>query len=445
MIRVGIYCRVSTDQQVNEGDSIQAQLSALRKYAEDHNYEIAGEFVDDGISGTLLNERDELQNLLDAVKQRKVDLILFTRLDRWFRSIRHYLNVQDTLDRYGVPWRAVWESFETQTPQGRFMVNQTLSFAQYESETTAIRIRHVFDYKKTQHEVLSGKVPFGYMIRDKHLVPDPEKADIARQAFQTYIETGSICETLKLMQGHGLPKTQRALKWMLTNRKYIGEAYGIEGYMEPLIDKQTFDTVQHMLRMNVKSNQVRNYIFSGMVWCSDCGRKMTGTSDVKNRYKENAERYKVYRCMYHYRPIPTCANTRGINEKKLEKYLVANLKDLAFADVKAEDKKKVKSFENQIAATEKKMSRLKELYLNELINLDEYKRDMAAYKADIDSFKERLKEYEGGDKTALKDLVGTNLDDWYWTLTESEKRELWSSVIDKIYYGSDKKISVIFR
>lgn len=445
MVRVGIYCRVSTDQQVRDGDSIQAQLSALRIYAKEHDYEIAGEYVDDGISGTLLAERDELQKLLDDVKKKKIDLILFTRLDRWFRSIRHYLNTQEVLDKYNVPWRAIWESFETQTPQGRFMVNQTLSFAQYESETTAIRIRHVFDYKKEQREALSGKVPFGYKIVDKHIIPDPEKADIARQVFQTYIETGSICETLKLMQGHGLPKTQRAFKWMLTNRKYIGEAYGIEGYLEPIIDRQTFDTVQHMLKMNVKRTQVRNYVFSGMVWCADCGRKMTGTSDVKNRHKENTERYKVYRCMYHYRPIPTCSNTRGINEKKLEKYLVTNLKDLAFADIKVEDKKKAKSYEKQIKAIEKKMSRLKELYVNELINLDEYKRDMASYKADIDSFKERLKEYEGGDKTALKDLVGSRLDEWYWTLTENEKRELWASVIDKIYYGSDKNISVIFR
>lgn len=444
MVRVGIYCRVSTDQQVRDGDSIQAQLSALRIYAKEHDYEIAGEYVDDGISGTLLAERDELQKLLDDVKKKKIDLILFTRLDRWFRSIRHYLNTQEVLDKYNVPWRAIWESFETQTPQGRFMVNQTLSFAQYESETTAIRIRHVFDYKKEQREALSGKVPFGYKIVDKHIIPDPEKVDIARQVFQTYIETGSICETLKLMQGHGLPKTQRAFKWMLTNRKYIGEAYGIEGYLEPIIDRQTFDTVQHMLKMNVKRNQVRNYIFSGMVWCSDCGRKMTGTSDVI-KYKGKNERYKVYRCMYHYRPIPTCDNTKGINEKKLEKYLVANLKDLAFADIKVEDKKKVKSYEKQIKAIEKKISRLKELYVNELINLDEYKRDMASYKADIEGFKQRLEQYEGGDKTALKKLVGSRLDEWYWTLNESEKRELWASVIDKIYYGSDKNISVIFR
>ena len=444
MKRAALYARVSTEIQAREGDSIQAQISALKKYASDHNYEIAGIFTDDGISGTLLTERDELQNLLDAVRQRKVDLILFTRLDRWFRSIRHYLNTQDVLDKYNVPWKAIWEQFETQTPQGRFMVNQTMSFAQYESETTAVRIKHVFDYKKSQHEVLSGKVPFGYKIENKHMVPDPDKADIARQVFSTYIETGSMCETMKLFQGHGLPKTQSAIKAMLSNRKYIGEAYGIENYIEPIIDKQTFKTVQHMLSANVKKSQVRNYIFTGLVWCADCGKRMTGTSDV-NRYKGKNERYKVYRCMYHYRPIPTCDNTNGINEKKLEKYLVANLKNLAFADISAHEEDNTKDYGKQIAAVEKKMSRLKELYVNELINLDEYKRDLAAYKAEIDDFKKRMERYEDRGRTALKELVGMNLDEWYWTLSISEKRTLWLGVIDKIWYGSDKVLKVDFR
>ena len=440
MIRVGIYCRVSTDQQVNEGDSIQAQLSALRKYAEDHNYEIAGEFIDDGVSGTLFNERDELQRLLEEVKKRNVDLIIFTKLDRYFRNLKHYLNTQEVLDKFGVPWIAIWEHYETQSPQGKLMVSQMLAFAQFEAEQTGQRINQVFNYKKTKHEALSGCVPIGYKIKGKHIIPDPETADIAKQTFQTYLETGSIRKTMRLMQGNGLPKTQGGFKHMLMNRKYIGEAYGIEGYFEPIIDKQTFETVQHMLRMNVKANQVRNYVFSGMIWCSDCGGRMTSRSGPTGN-----GRYKSYRCMYHYRPIPTCSNTKSISEKKLEKYLVENLKDLAFADINVEDANKAKDYEKQIAATEKKMSRLKELYVNELINLDEYKRDMAAYKADIDDFKARMKKYEGSDKTALKDLVGTNLDEWYWTLTDVEKRELWGSVIDKIYYGSDKQIKVIFR
>lgn len=440
MKRAALYCRVSTDQQAQEGDSIQAQVDALKKYANEHNYEIQDIYIDDGISGTLLNERDELQRLLENVKKRKIDIILICKLDRWFRSVKHYMNVQEVLDQYGVPWKTIWENYETATPAGRLMITQMMAFAEFEAGNTALRINRTFDYKKTKREALSGCVPIGYKIEGKHIVPDPETADIAKQTFQTYLETGSIRKTMRLMQGNGLPQTQGGFKHMLMNRKYIGEAYGIEGYFEPIIDKQTFETVQHMLRMNVKANQVRNYVFSGMVWCADCGGKMTSRSGPKGN-----GRYKSYRCMYHYRPIPTCSNTKSINEQKLEKYLVENLKDLAFAEINVEDANKAKDYEKQIAATEKKMSRLKELYVNELINLDEYKRDMAAYKADIDDFKARMKKYEGSDKTALKDLVGTNLDEWYWTLTDVEKRELWGSVIDRIYYGSDKQIKVIFR
>lgn len=441
-MRVGLYARVSTDIQAKDGDSIPAQLSALREYAKKNNYEVVGEFVDDGISGVLLDERDELQHLLDCVKNREIDLILFTRLDRWFRSIRHYLNVQDQLDRYGVPWKSIWESFETISPQGRFMVNQTLSFAQYESETTAIRIRHVFDYKKSQHEVLSGKVPYGYKIVNKHLAPDPEKAEIIRNVFKTYIATGSICETLRQSQGNGMPTTQRAMKLLLQNRKYVGECYGIENYHEAIIDIDTFDTVQDMLSRNVRKERTFYYIFSGLVYCPDCGKRMTGTTDV---YKAKKIRYKTYQCMGHYRTIPNCGNTRSLNELKLEKYLVNNLENLAFAEVSAKDKKKAVSYEKQITATEKKISKLKELYVNELITLDEYKHDVEQYKAHIATLRQEAKKYKGTDKTALKNLVGQNLADWYWTLDDHEKRTLWRGVVDKIWYGYDKKLRVEFR
>jgi len=441
-MRVGIYARVSTDIQAKEGDSIQAQLSALREYAKKNNYEVAGEFVDDGISGTLLDERDELQHLLEYVRRGEIDLILFTRLDRWFRSIRHYLNVQDQLDRYGVPWRAIWEQFETQTPQGRFMVNQTLSFAQYESETAATRIRHVFDFKKTNREILSGKIPYGYKIQDKHLVIDPDKAEIVRRVFQMYIDTGSVTSVLRKAEGLGLPRTQRGTKILLQNRKYIGECYGIENYHEPIIDKEKFELVQEMLNQNVRKPQVRNFIFSGLCTCGDCGKRLMGTSDV---LKRTGERYKIYRCPGHYRAIKDCPNTKSLNEKKLEKYLVTNLKTLAFADVSASDRKKAVNYEKKIANTGKKIARLKDLYINELITLDDYKHDLEAYKADIDGFKEKMKKYKGTDKNALKALVGRNLADWYWTLSDDEKKTIWRSVIDRIYFDNNRNIRVVFR
>ena len=341
-----------------------------------------------------------------------------------------------------MPWVAVWESYETRTPQGRLMVNQMLSFAQFEAEQTGQRINQVFSYKKQNHEVLSGKVPFGYKIENKHLVPDLEKAEIARRAFQAYIDTGNVTMVLRLMEGNGLPTTQTALRNMFHNRRYIGECYGVENYHEAIIDKDTFDTVQEMLKHNVRLPQKMNYIFSGLVTCSDCGRRMIGTTNVVR--KANAK-YKVYQCPGYYRALKACTNTRSLNEAKLEKYLVNNLKDLAFADISVEDKRKANSYERKIASTEKKISRLKELYLNELITLDDYKRDLAAYRADIETFKAEVRKYRGTDKKALYDLVGRNLADWYWTLNDDERKAIWRSVIDTIYYDGDKNIRVVFR
>lgn len=441
-MRTAIYCRVSTEQQARDGDSIQAQLSALRFYCEKNKYDIAGEYIDDGVSGTLLNERDELQRLLDDVRSGKIDLLIFTKLDRYFRNLKHYLNTQEVLDKYNVPWVAVWENYETRTPQGRLMVNQMLSFAQFEAEQTGQRINQVFSYKKQNREILSGRVPYGYKIENKHLVIDPDKAEIARQVFQTYMDVGNISQTLKKMNGHGLPGTHTAMKLMLKNRKYIGECYGIENYHEPIIDKKTFDIVQEMLKRNVRKSQVRNFIFSGLCTCGDCGKRLAGTSDV---LKRTGERYKVYRCPGHYRAIRDCPNTKSLNEKKLEKYLVANLRTLAFADVSASDKRKAVNYEKKIANTEKKIARLKDLYINELITLDDYKHDLEAYKADIDGFKEEAKKYKGADKSALKALVGRNLADWYWTLSDDEKKTIWRSVIDRIYFDNDRNIKVVFR
>lgn len=99
---------------------------------------------------------------------------------------------------------------------------------------------------------------------------------------------------------------------------------------------------------------------------------------------------------------------------------------------------------SKIASTEKKMSRLKELYLNELITLDDYKRDLAVYRADIETFKAEVRKYRGTDKKALYDLVGRNPADWYWTLNDDERKTIWRSVIDAIYCDGDKNVRVVF-
>ena len=440
MKRVALYCRVSTDQQAKEGDSIAAQRDALERYAKENGYYIAGIFIDDGISATKFQEREKLQELLDLIKDNKIDLVLVTKLDRLFRSLNWYIRTQEMFNEYGVDWRAIWEPmYDTTTPQGRLIINEMMAISQFEAEHTAQRIANVFAYKKAKHEVVSGKIPFGYMIKDKHLVPDPDKAPIVRQVFDMYATSGNMCETMRKTQGLGLPKTQRAFKILLQNRKYIGEAYGDSNYCEAIIDRETFDKVQYLLTMNVKKSQKNTYIFSGLTYCKDCGRKMTGTTD---RYKDR--RYPLYRCMYHYRPLPVCGNSKSLNERKLEEYLVKNLENLAFEKVEVGESADTVDYAKLIESTEKKMSRLKDLYVNELLTLGEYKKDLDEYQRQIAEYKKDMSQHQSAGRDKLQELIGQNLADWYWTLEPHEKRTLWRGIIKEIRFGSDKSIDIVF-
>ena len=129
--QVALYIRVSTDQQAKHGDSLDEQQHTLNEYVRQQgNMRVFKTYIDDGISGQKLY-RDEFQKLLDDVKKGKIDTILFTKLDRWFRNLRHYLNIQEILDKNNVTWLAVTQPFfNTETAMGRSFVNQSMGFAE---------------------------------------------------------------------------------------------------------------------------------------------------------------------------------------------------------------------------------------------------------------------------------------------------------------------------
>lgn len=138
--RVALYMRVSTEEQARHGDSIEAQRQALRKYAETHNLTVIGEYADEGISGQKpVRKRPALSEMLREVEAGRVDLILFTKLDRWFRSVKLYYQAQDVLDAHKTAWRAILEDYNTETADGTLKFNIMLSVAQNEAERTSER------------------------------------------------------------------------------------------------------------------------------------------------------------------------------------------------------------------------------------------------------------------------------------------------------------------
>ena len=428
IIRAALYMRVSTDKQAKEGDSIPAQKEALERYAKEKGYVIAGEYIDDGVSGTK-SDRDELQKLLDDVKQSRIDIVLVTKLDRWFRSIRHYLNTQEILDKHKVPWIAIWEPiYDTSTPQGRLIINQMMSIAQFEAENTSQRIKQVFAYKREKGEVVSGNVPLGFCIKNKHLHPD-ENADYIRQVFSYYAQTSSLFGTMEHFSHLGIfPRTRGSFKALLQNQKYRGA----------LVDPALFDDVQNKLPKNVPKSQKYTYIFSGLIVCKECGCRMA--AQLHHSYK-GAKPQKVYICKSHYNERPRmCSNTKKLNQNVLERYLLENIKPLLEMKVDAVRKEESKDNSGRIAYLEKKIKKLKELYINDLITIEEYREDKESALAEIST----LSAPRSVDTKPYEDFIKLNIGEQYKAFTDAEKRIFWRALIDRIEFDRDRNISVFF-
>ncbi len=142
ILRGGLFERVSTEEQSRHGFSILSQKEALEEYCSNNRIKIVDHYCDEGVSaGKPYTKRPEMKRLLDDVQDGKIDVFLFTRLDRWFRNVQEYFKVQEILDHHKVEWKAIWEDYDTTTSNGRMAITIFLAIAQNEREKTAERIR----------------------------------------------------------------------------------------------------------------------------------------------------------------------------------------------------------------------------------------------------------------------------------------------------------------
>lgn len=449
MKRVALYMRVSSTKQVKEGDSIPAQRDALTKYAKDKGYSIAGEYLDDGVSGTRA-DRDELSRLLEDVKAGKIDIILCTKLDRLYRNIKHYLNMMEILDRHNVGWLAIWEPvYDTTTPQGRLIVNQMMSIAQFEAENTGQRIRQVQQYKLSQKEVISGTTTAGYRIENKHLVPD-ENAEYVKQAFEMYSACGNINEVMRVYgKKYGMPGSKPAFRRMLMSPLYKGEHYtGVKDFCSAIISADLWEDVQRKLKINIKKNQKETYIFSGLLICAECGRRMGGNT----RRRQRGNCYTIthdYRCTGYYARMPKqCNNQKVATEKVIERELITRIKPMIQDRILqyeiADRENRRDRTPEQITAMERKLDRLKTLYIDGLIDLETYKADRAELMEQLEDLQRKAAQSHTEDTEALRRLLKPDVWEMYGDFTPEEKRRFWRGILDKITFSRNREFSIYF-
>ena len=451
MTRVALYLRVSTEEQAINGLSLQAQKEALEKHAKERGYSIVDIYADEGITARKqLSKRKELQRLLSDVKKDKIDLILVTKLDRWFRNIKDYYQVQDILEAHNCNWRTIFENYDTSTASGRLHINIMLSVNQDECDRTSERIKAVFKHKKENKEVCSGNVPYGYYIdENKHMQIDEAKAKEIQDAYNYYELHNNMMQTRNYLSDKYGYITYTATRKRLTHEAYTGTVNGIKDFCPAIISAKQYKNVQRLIGMNKKQYKPKapqeEYIFSGMIKCKECGGSFNS-----NRTFRSGKCYKFYRCQRAKRE-KNCNNKYTLSEKGiLEPYLLAHIKEeLQNYKISYEVKqasKDIQDISSQLNKARNKLDKLKDLYLDDLIDKDAYKAEYARLNGIVAELEKELDNDSDMDINAVDTILSMDFESIYNTLQPNEKRYIWQSIIDYIEVGDNRDdITIHFR
>lgn len=168
------YVRVSTEKQVDQGSSLEAQTQRVKQYAELYNLELVEIIVDPGHSAKTL-ARPGLQRALGMLNAGQADALLVTKLDRLTRSVRDLGSLIDDYFTNKFALLSVGEQIDTSTPGGRLVLNILGSISSWERERIGERTREAVAYLRTQGRVVSKHPPYGWRAEGKHVVPNPEE------------------------------------------------------------------------------------------------------------------------------------------------------------------------------------------------------------------------------------------------------------------------------
>ncbi len=270
-IRCAIYTRKSTEDGLEQDfNSLDAQREACEAYIASQKHEgwelLPDRYDDGGISGGHL-ERPSLQRLMQAVDEKRVDQIVVYKIDRLTRSLADFARLVDRLDQAEASFVSVTQSFNTATSMGRLTLNVLLSFAQFEREVTAERIRDKIAASKRKGMWMGGNVPLGYRADGRTLKINEDEVFIVQTLYDLYLKHRRIREVKEEAEALGLRSRRRIrgagrvsggkpfdrghIHQILSNPIYAGrirhKGQVFEGQHPAIIDPKIWDRVQHLL------------------------------------------------------------------------------------------------------------------------------------------------------------------------------------------------------
>lgn len=345
-----IYARYSSEKQTEQ--SIEGQLRDCYAFAERHNYNIVGEYIDRAFSG-MTDERPEFQKMIEDSNQQLFNYVIVWKLDRFSRDRVNSAMYKVQLKKNGVKvLSAMEEMVNADTPESVLLEAILEAQAQMYSMDLSQKVKRGQRETVEKRQFIGGHLPLGYKCENKKIVVDKQKSEYVKYLFTEYANgkpKKKIIEELNAMGATGVngrPLSIKSVQCLLKNRKYLGEwCYNgelITDIYPRIIENKIFDEVQIMLTKNKqragKETAKTNFLLSGKCYCAICGAPMIGISGTSR----TGERYHYYACSNQYNKSKCVKKYE--KQRDLEEYAINraldflsednNLKELAIKIVK---------------------------------------------------------------------------------------------------------------
>lgn len=436
-LRCALYPRVSTEEQFIHGLSLPAQIKDLTDYANRMGYQIVDIYADEGVSARKpVSKRPALLRLLRDVSDNKIDIILVTKLDRWFRNIKEYQTTQEILEKHNCYWKTIFEDYDTSTANGQMVVNIMLAVNQNECDRDSERIKVVLAHKVRNGEHVTGAAPYGYISVNKKLQKDPETKEIADDTFAYYFscfsKRNTIYYILEKYKDHPKKPSCYQINRMLSEELYAGIYRGRENYYPAYITKDQLSIIRNTCDTKTYPHTREPYIFSGLLSCPICGMTMTGFVKKQKLKDGSISLYKRYRCQKKFDQHKSGA---CISETVVEAYMLDHLCN-NLSDVICSLQSSIRQ-ESKAPAIRAEINRLNIMYQKGRIT-DEYYESQyellsnSLLEEENENIEEKIEKY-----SKLKEEFSGNWIELYQMLDTAHKNAFWKRIVKKIYIDKD--------
>lgn len=475
----GVYIRVSTEDQAREGFSLGEQKEKLLQLCSFKDLEVYKVYKDAGISAKDMEHRPQFQEMLQDIKEGKINYIIAYKLDRITRSVRDLEELISVLEQYNCFLLCYRDDVNTSTSNGRFFVRMLTVLSQLEIEIVSERTKFGLNGAiKSGH--IPGQRPFGYTkSEDKKMIVDNATRPYVEKIFDMYLEGKSFQQIANYFKENNIyPKKKwhdTTIQKIIDNKIYMGdyEQYKRIGkqenlepivYMnvvEPIISRAKWEECQKQKERNQRTyTRDRIYTFFQRLKCPSCSRimKCKGSGGTKRKY------------MYY-----TCEHCHiNFNENYVEELLESFIYDLLEYDMAVkkfflpilEDKNNkidTTTIDKEIRTLEKQRDRIKQAYIKGIVEMEDFKEDYKLIEDKLANLENKKLElvnletfnYSPHELLAQRDLerekmirldtLNSLLKSKWNDMDKSEKQEFISKFIDTIEIKKDSKGNLILE